>query len=142
MGGVDKSDQLLTKYNMLRKTNKYWKTLFFHFLDIARVNSYIIFQDWRVQNSDIEELKRPKKYNQLAFTEELIRQLAKIDESAEIPSASKPKVFTVHAIIPGMVKSSQRKNCKLCYQKFNIERKTRSLCTACDTFLCLQFHNG
>ena len=39
MAGVDKSDQLINKYNMLRKTNKWWKTLFFHFVNIARVNS-------------------------------------------------------------------------------------------------------
>lgn len=31
MNGVDKSDQLINKYNVLRKTNKYWKTLLFSF---------------------------------------------------------------------------------------------------------------
>ena len=42
MGGVDKSDQLIHYYNVLRSSKKYWKTLFFHFIDIAVVNSYII----------------------------------------------------------------------------------------------------
>ena len=32
MGRVDKSDQLINKYNTLRKTNKWWKTLFTTFL--------------------------------------------------------------------------------------------------------------
>ena len=31
MGGVDKSDQLIHYYNVLRQTKKYWKTLFFSF---------------------------------------------------------------------------------------------------------------
>ena len=50
MCGVDKSDQLIGKYKTLRPTKKYWKTLFYHFLDIGRVNSYILMQDWRLKN--------------------------------------------------------------------------------------------
>ncbi|KAK7504138.1 hypothetical protein BaRGS_00004442 [Batillaria attramentaria] len=42
MSGVDRSDQPINKYETLRKTNRWWKTLFFHFLDVAKVNSYIL----------------------------------------------------------------------------------------------------
>ena len=44
MNGVDRSDQLIKYYNVLRQTKKYWKTLFFHFIDIAVVNSVIIYK--------------------------------------------------------------------------------------------------
>ena len=44
MGGVDLSDQLLQYYAVLRKANKWWKALFFHFIDVCVVNSYILFK--------------------------------------------------------------------------------------------------
>ena len=42
MGGVDLSDQLVQSYQVLRRTRKWWKALFFHILDIAATNAYII----------------------------------------------------------------------------------------------------
>lgn len=42
MGGVDRSDQLIKYYNVLRQTKKYWKTLLFHCIDIAVVNAHIM----------------------------------------------------------------------------------------------------
>ena len=42
MGGVDKSDQYLAYHNVLRRTVRYWKTLFYHMVDIVVVNSFIL----------------------------------------------------------------------------------------------------
>lgn len=42
MGGVDLSDQLLKCYEIIRKSKKWWKTLFLHFIDVAIVNSFLI----------------------------------------------------------------------------------------------------
>ena len=72
-------------YNTLRKTNKWWKTLFHHFLDIACVSVFILFEDFRKKHTDIPELQRPDRYGQLDFTTELIRQLADLDVHADVP---------------------------------------------------------
>ena len=45
MNGVDRSDQLIKNYNILRQTRKYWKTLFLHYIDIAIVNAYILYKE-------------------------------------------------------------------------------------------------
>ena len=88
----------------MRKTNKWWKTLFYHFLDIARVNAFILFEDFRKKHADIPELQRPDRYEQLDFTTELIRQLADLDVHADAPRVSKKRVCRTHSIIPVMTK--------------------------------------
>ena len=99
MSGVDKSDQLIGKYNILSRTNRYWKTLFY-FLDIVRVNSYIMFQEWRKCNNN-NELERPAHYGQLEFSIELMKQLACIVNYFRIPiyESTGPK-STDHPVNP------------------------------------------
>ena len=42
MGGVDMSDQLISYHRVLRQTKKYWKTLFYHLLEICLTNAAIL----------------------------------------------------------------------------------------------------
>ena len=41
--GVDKSDQFLSYHNVLRKTVRYWKTLFYHMIDVGVVNAFVLY---------------------------------------------------------------------------------------------------
>ena len=43
MNAVDRSDQILTAFSTQRKFVRWWKTLFFRLIDIAVVNSFILF---------------------------------------------------------------------------------------------------
>ena len=43
MGGVDRSDQYLSYHNLLCRTVRYWKTLFYHAVDVAVVNSFNLY---------------------------------------------------------------------------------------------------
>ena len=49
MGGVDKSDQLLSYHNVLRKTVRYWKTPFYNLLDVSIVNASVPYNLIAVQ---------------------------------------------------------------------------------------------
>ena len=42
MGGVDKSNQLLSYHNVLCRIVCYWKTLFYHGVNVGVVNSFIL----------------------------------------------------------------------------------------------------
>ena len=44
MNGIDKSDQILLKYNLSHKCARWWKTLFYHIIDITVVNGFLLFQ--------------------------------------------------------------------------------------------------
>ena len=160
MGGVDQSDQHIAKNTTLRKTHKWWKSLFYHCIDIAKVNSYILFKEYARLNPDIPALQRPSHYNKLDFSLELARQLAGIGEYEEPPIISNVKKtdsnsnsrtstpvdcsngcksFDVSKLhLPDIVPSNERKNCVLCYAKFKKEQKTRHKCMTCNKFLCLQ----
>lgn len=44
MGYVDKSDMLKSCYELDRKSKKWWHRIFFHFVDLTLVNSFILFK--------------------------------------------------------------------------------------------------
>lgn len=138
MNGVDRSDQLMTNNNVLRKTMKWWKTLFFHMVDIAVVNSYILFQLHRSEHPDDALLNRPKKYALAEYREELVRQLAGLDEYGQPPVYKPPKrepgpFQSVH--LPAF--SDKKRNCKVCYATTKRELKVFSFCNApqCQVYL-------
>ena len=77
MGGVDLSDQITQYYEVLRKTVKWWKKLFFHLFNLAIVNSFILYRKY---GADVTKQLHVK------FRTSIVNALV-----AEAPDAPKPK---------------------------------------------------
>ena len=79
MGGVYKSNQMINYYEVLHKSLKYWKKIFLHMIDLAVLNSFIMFTALQKQHPQDERLQRKGQYAQKDFRCELMRGLAGID---------------------------------------------------------------
>lgn len=115
MNVVDCCDQIIAKNCALRKCTRWWKTLFFHMIDIAIVNTYILFQLHRAEHPDEKALKRPQKFAIAKYREELVRQIAGLEEYGQPPVSKPPKrepgeFETVHLL----TFPEKGKNCKVC----------------------------
>ena len=77
MGGVDTFDYLIATYRSLRKTRKYWKSLFLDLVDVSASNAYRLFHLWMTEHPD--NIQRRKHFKHSDFQAHLIRQMAGID---------------------------------------------------------------
>ena len=132
MGGVDLSDQLIGKFNVLRKVNRWWRTLFFHVIDIAIINSYIMFRAC-YEKYKITGLQRKKTYNQRNFREELVKQLCGTKKRETQQSRGHEYVIE---------NRQKSRNCVWCYHLEKLpngrgkERKITTFCKICDKHFC------
>ena len=132
MNGVDRSDQILATYNVLRRCKRWWKVLFFHLIDIAVVNSYILFREHQAQFPDFEELRRPKEYSLLQYRAEIVRQICGFPEYSDPPVRSAGRPVSPHEFesVHMPVFGEERRNCVVCYKKSRVQQRVFSKCSA------------
>ena len=76
MGAIDKSDQLKKTYAIDRKSKQWWMRIFFHLLDICRVNAFVCYQHCYLlwDSGPVEEEVSPMM-SQKQFTSSLVKSL-------------------------------------------------------------------
>ena len=53
MGGVNREDQFVGLYDRDRKSNKWWKKVFYTYLNMCAANAWIIYNDLRRENKKV-----------------------------------------------------------------------------------------
>lgn len=76
MGAIDKSNQMKRSYALDRKSQRWWLRIFFHLLDICRLNAFIPYQQAYLQwnSGPVEEEVKPM-LTQKEFTSSIVKSL-------------------------------------------------------------------
>ncbi|XP_013856442.1 piggyBac transposable element-derived protein 3 [Austrofundulus limnaeus] len=128
MGGVDFSDALIQYYSVRGKTMKWYKTFFYHFIDIAVVNSFIMLKMLAAGNGE-------SPLTQKQFREVLMKELVEASK-VTVPT---PKPSPSDICMPAYYAQSatdKRRKCVACKQQGR-KTKTPVYCTKCDVALCI-----
>lgn len=134
MGGVDKFDQKKEVYAIGRRSVKWWHRIFYFLVDLAIVNSFILYQT-----------SRRLKTSQLSYRIALTRQL--IGGYSSRKRRGKPVQFLANKkTVPDEVRlvsvgthfpeKGTYRRCRICSTKAN-EKRTQFTCSQCEVPVCV-----
>lgn len=107
---MDKSDQLVNYHKIARQTKKYWKTLFFHLLEISNTNAFILHKLMLISN-------QKKIITENKFRDNLILQIiARYGFSSRSAASTTPSSSVAYrSLHSSMAMSSEkRRQCAVC----------------------------
>lgn len=129
MGAVDRSDHFISSYQFLRKTKKWYRKMFFWLLEVAIVNSYILYKHQQTQYQN-------KPLSHADFRYSLIDNLVaeKISEPKQRKRGRQPQ-GPPQQRLDGKQHFMGRKpkavRCVVCAKK-GVRRETIYFCKTCD----------
>lgn len=121
---MDLSDALISFYTVLHKTRRWYRSFFYHFVDIAVVNAFILHQQ-------MAKMKNQKPLTQKAFREALVAELAGTGPPSA-PAQIRP-IPSTDSHLPKYISGDSsigRRKCKMCTFKTPVK------CATCDVPLC------
>lgn len=140
MNFVDKFDQRRACYGVDRKSHKWWHRIFFFFIDTAIVNSFIIYNLYHKDKSNLKlslkDFRRQVCESLVANT--LVRNISLPLELSKSIKKSKPSVSEATRLTESTHQPirTTRRRCAFCSTKKN-DIRTNWQCTVCQVPLCL-----
>ena len=143
MGGVDRSDQLLSYYGFSHRTVKWWRRAMFHLLDMAVVNAYILYTSTQPTKKLTHEQFR------IELAKEMLLQVSTdTAEVAPLPHGRlqrqlPPQSRLTERHFPGNLPSTpsgkkRQTECTVCSKKRGRGRKTTTyMCKQCQLPMCI-----
>lgn len=133
-GGVDTVDQMKAAYSVSRKNNRWTLTLFFSMMNIAGINSYLI---WR--HNTQEETKNRRDFLKSVGTKLCQEQMMRRASMPMLPVELRHTLRRllgqpVRPPLPEEENEPRTGRCYLCGRKKN--RKTQNRCSQCRYFIC------
>ena len=132
MNAVDRSDQILATHNVQRKCMRWWKTLFFHLIDLAVVNSFILFKEQQRKFPDNEALRQPAKYSLASYQEELIRNICDLPAVDRPPTneSVRPSTLGAFDVTHSPIFLDVKRQCVVCVREGRGRFNVYSSCSA------------
>ena len=131
---VDKSDGMIASIECARKTQKWYKKLFFHLVDMVVYNTFILYREVTLSNFSLP-----------AFAQELVRQLIaehgsrplREDQDQDIVCSRLSGTKAGH--FPVEHEDKKYRRCHFCAHNSNgkSRKESRIFCRACKKTLCV-----
>ena len=136
MGGVDKSDQLLSYYGFAHRSVKWWKRVAFHLLDLSIVNAYIMYRQSKQERYLTHEQFRINLSKDLLLKAGIYFNDIPTQRTSA-PPASRLTERHFPSKIPEQGKQHQL-DCSVCSDRKKGKRKmTIYMCQKCGVALCV-----
>lgn len=139
MGGVDRADQLLAFHRNDLKTKKWYKRVIFHLLDLALVNSRLLYRATKGSPMQLAHYKLQIALG-LMKAEQAIENIEEqrvfgctrlSNRASDIPGAVRYDCINQ---MPIKIAQPNAQRCKMPECK----RKTRMQCKKCQVYLCIE----
>lgn len=139
MGGVDRADQLLAFYRNDLKTKKWYKRVVFHLLDLAVVNSWLLYRAPKGSSMQLAHYK-------LQIALGLMKAEQATEDAKEQREFGSTRLSNRASDIPGAVRYEgvnhmpvkiSQPNAQRC-KMLECKRKTRMQCKKCQVYLCIE----
>lgn len=126
MGGVDRQDQLIHPYDCTRKSLKWTKKLFFHFLQVAVCNAFILAKSGPNAHKRLLDFLEPVICSWM-WPDELPSVVEYVHDD-EVRLTGRHFCFPLP---PTRGKATPQKPCRVCRKKQKVRRDSRHYCPYC-----------